>query len=155
MIVKRAYDIYLRGCEIQRMGGNLKSLLNKALYKGVQQGIFKLENELGHEGYLQSTVRMAQHSPINLRTRGNRSLEEIPASELCVVSHLLYRNFISFTDELGLPPNNFGDDMHLREILEHYDLKRLTAQAKTYILSVTNIKCDYIEIFLNNTNKPI
>lgn len=155
MIVKRAYDIYLRGCEIQRMGGNLKSLLNKALYKGVQQGIFKLENELGHEGYLQSTVRMAQHSPINLRTRGNRSLEEIPASELCVVSHLLYRNFISFTDELGLPSNNFGDDMHLREILEHYDLKRLTAQAKTYILSVTNIKCDYIEIFLNNTNKPI
>ena len=31
MIAKRAYDIYLRGCGIKRLGGELKSTMNKAL----------------------------------------------------------------------------------------------------------------------------
>ena len=31
MLAKRAYDIYLRGCGIRRMGGELKRTMNRAL----------------------------------------------------------------------------------------------------------------------------
>lgn len=148
MIVKRAYDIFLRGCEIQRMGGNLKSLLNKALNEGIQQGIFKIENELGHEDYLSSTVRMAQSSPISLRNRGNRSLEEIPASELYVVAHLLNQESLNFFKDFGLTIFEFGDEEHLRKILEHYDLKRLTAQTEKHINLAIHSKFEYANTYI-------
>ncbi len=38
MVAKRAYDIYLRGCGIRRLGGELKSTMNKALASIIRQG---------------------------------------------------------------------------------------------------------------------
>ncbi len=38
MVAKRAYNIYLRGFGIRRMGRELKSIMNKALTHAIQQG---------------------------------------------------------------------------------------------------------------------
>jgi hypothetical protein len=57
MIAKRAYDIYLRGCGIKRLGGELKSTMNKALASIIHQERVVSENEPGNTGLIFSTVR--------------------------------------------------------------------------------------------------
>jgi REase_MTES_1575 len=47
MIAKRAYDIYLRGCGIKRLGGELKSTMNKALASIIRQGRVVSEKRAG------------------------------------------------------------------------------------------------------------
>lgn len=50
VVAKRAYDIYLRGCGIKRMGHELKSTMNKALSQAVRQGVVAREDEEGWAG---------------------------------------------------------------------------------------------------------
>src|SRR5262245_25635405 len=85
MLAKRAYDIYLRGCGIKRMGNELRSILNKALANAIRQGRVLSEDETGKRGLLYSVVRMKGSPPIKLRSRGLRTFEEIPPSELQTV----------------------------------------------------------------------
>src|SRR5205085_3239874 len=118
VIAKRAYDIYLRGCGIRRLGPDLKSTMNKALHSLVHQGLVISENEPGKSGLLFSTVRSKFSPPVRLRCRGPRAFEEIPAGELRAASKLA-------SERLHLEP---GTDEHLKAILEYFDLKRLTAQ---------------------------
>ena len=57
VVAKRAYDIYLRGCGIKRMGHELKSTMNKALSHAIRQGQVVCENEAAKSGMLFSVVR--------------------------------------------------------------------------------------------------
>ena len=118
MLAKRAYDIYLQGCGIKRMGHELRSTMNKALANAIRQGRVLSEDERGKRGLLYSVVRVKGSPPIKLRSRGPRTFEEIPPSELQTVATYLAerRNLKS------------GSDEHLRAVLECFDLKRLTAQ---------------------------
>jgi hypothetical protein len=126
MIAKRAYDIYLRGCGIRRLGGELKSTMNKALASAIRQARVVSENEPGRNGLILSTVRSKETPAVKLRCRGPRTFEEIPPGELRAIGqHLCEVGHISF-----------GSDEHLRAILECFDLKRLTAQAGTALLEI-------------------
>ena len=51
VVAKRAYDIYLRGCGIKRMGHELKSTMNKALAHAIRQGRLVSEDEAAGSGY--------------------------------------------------------------------------------------------------------
>lgn len=124
MLAKRAYDTYLRGCGIRRLGGELKSTMNKALASAVRQGRVISENEPGKRGFILSTVRGRGTDPVKLRRRGPRTFEEIPAGELRAAGKYL-------AETCHLEP---GSDEHLRAILECFDLKRLTTQTGTTIL---------------------
>jgi very-short-patch-repair endonuclease len=126
MIVKRTYDIYLRGCGIKRLGGELKSTMNKALASVIRQGRVVSENEPGNTGLIFSTVRSKGGPRIKLRVRGPRTFEEIPPGELRAVGrHLCETRTMSR-----------GSDEHLRAILEYFDLKRLTTQVGTVLLEI-------------------
>ena len=126
MIAKRAYDIYLRGCGIKRLGGEIRSTMNKALASAVRQGQVISENEVGTSGLIYSTVRSKGCPPVKLRCRGPRTFEEIPPGELRTVGQHLaeFRHFRP------------GSDEHLRAILECFDLKRLTTQVGTTLLEI-------------------
>jgi very-short-patch-repair endonuclease len=126
MIAKRTYDIYLRGCGIKRLGGELKSTMNKALASIVRQGRVVSENEPGHTGLIFSTVRSKGSLPVKLRSRGPRTFEEIPPGELRAVG-----KHLSETRDMRR-----GSDEHLRAILEYFDLKRLTTQVGTTLLEI-------------------
>jgi hypothetical protein len=126
MIAKRAYDIYLRGCGIRRLGPDLKSTMNKALHSLVHQGLVISENEPGISGLLFSTVRSKASLPVRLRCRGPRAFDEIPPAELRAAGKHL-------SETHQLTP---GSDEHLRAILEYFDLKRLTAQVGTRLLEI-------------------
>src|SRR4029077_16787973 len=69
MIAKRAYDIYLRGCGIKRLGGELKSTMNKALANAIRQGRVVSENEPGKSGLILSTVRSKGTPAVKPRRR--------------------------------------------------------------------------------------
>jgi very-short-patch-repair endonuclease len=138
MIAKRAYDIYLRGCGIKRMGHELKSTMNKALANAIRRGRIVSEDELGKKGFLFSVIRIKETPPIKLRSRGPRAFEEIPPSELLVVARRLVEQH----------DFNPGSDEHLRAILECFDLKRLTTSVGTTLLEVLETKIAYVDDFL-------
>ncbi|MEO6486776.1 MAG: AAA domain-containing protein [Thermoanaerobaculia bacterium] len=143
VVAKRAYDIYLRSCGIKRMGHELKSTMNKALSHAIRQGRVVCEDEAGKSGILFSVVRVKGSSPIRLRSRGPRSFEELPPSELQVVArYLLERNDFSS-----------GSDEHLRAVLECFDLTRLTTQVGTTLLEVLERSFPYVDEFLSGFRK--
>jgi hypothetical protein len=45
VVAKRAYDIYLRGCGIKRIGHELKSTMNKALWRAIREQLLVFKNE--------------------------------------------------------------------------------------------------------------
>ena len=141
MLAKRAYDIYLRGCGIKRMGHELRSTMNKALANAIRQGRVISEDEWGKRGLLFSVVRVKGSPPIKLRSRGPRTFEEIPPSELQTVAMYLAerRNLMS------------GSDEHLRAVLECFDLKRLTAQIGTTLLEILGKRYPYVDDLLSDT----
>ena len=143
VVAKRAYDIYLRGCGIKRMGHEIKSIMNKALADGIHQQRLVSESECPEMGLPFSVVRVNGSPPIKLRTRGPRSFEEIPPSELQVVArHLVQRHGFSS-----------GSDEHLRGVLEYFDLKRLTTQVGATLLEIIERRYSYVDEFINNIPK--
>jgi hypothetical protein len=103
IIAKRAYDIYLRGCGIKRLGPELKSQMNRALSNAIRQGKVISENEPRVSGLLFSTIKKQRKSAnTRLRCRGPRTFEEIPPAELRAASKLV-------SETLHLEP---GTDEH-------------------------------------------
>ena len=143
VVAKRAYDIYLRGCGIKRMGHDLKSTMNKALADGIRQQRLVSESEGTGSGLPFSVVRVYGSPPIKLRTMGSRSFEEIPPSELQVVARYLLERHSYLS----------GSDEHLRAVLECFDLKRLTTQVGTTLLEVLERSFPYVDEYLSGMHK--
>lgn len=134
ILAKRAYDIYLRSCGIQRMGGELRKTMNQALQHLVSKGQALKEDELGKGGLMYTTVRPKGCAAVLVRNRGSRDFTEIPPSELLTVAKKLIK-------DSGFKK---GSDEHLRAILEYYDLKRLTAQVSAVLLDVLEREYPYV-----------
>jgi very-short-patch-repair endonuclease len=143
VIAKRVYDIYLRGCGIRRMGRELKSIMNKALAHAIREGRIVSVDEAEKGGLLFSVVRVKGSPPIRVRTRGPRTFDEIPPSELNAVARYL-------AESHGL---SFGSEEHMRTILDWFDLKRLTAQVGTTLRDILNRQFPYVDDFLNQITK--
>lgn len=132
MLAKRAYDVYLRGCGIKRLGGELKSTMNKALMSAIHQGRVASKIEPGDQGVLNSTIWISGKAATLLRDRGSRTFEEIPPDELRAASELVLQRG-------GIEQ---GSDDHLRAILSVFDLRRLTIQVGTALLEILAAKGD-------------
>ena len=78
MVAKRAYDIYLRGCGIKRMGRELRSTMNKALSSAIRQGKIVSESDADTKGVIFTTVRIKGTPPIKIRTRVEESSAKFP-----------------------------------------------------------------------------
>ncbi len=140
ILAKRAYDIYLRGCGVKRLGHDLRSTMNKALQNAIRQERVISEDEMEKGGLLFSVVRIKGTPPVKLRSRGTRSFEEIPPSELhAVAKYLAERHHLKS-----------GSDEHLRAILDSYDLKRLTIQVGTSLLEIIERRYPYVDDVLRD-----
>lgn len=144
VVAKRAYDIYLRGSGILRMGHELKNTMNKALGLAIRQKrvVSAFEN-MSSDGYLYSIIRVTGSPPIKLRRRGPRLFDEIPPSELqCVAKYLAERHGYSY-----------GSDEHLRAVLECFDLTRLTTQVRTTLQEILDRRFPSVDEFISNIPK--
>jgi GNAT superfamily N-acetyltransferase len=143
VVAKRAYEIYLRGCGIKRMGHELKRTMNKALAHAIRAGGVVAEDETGKGGVFFSVVRLKGSVPIRLRTRGPRALDEIPPSEIQILARYLGR-------WQGTTP---GSDENLRALLECYELKRLTTQVATSVRDSLARALPYVDEFFSGLSE--
>ena len=90
-----------------------------------------------------SVVRVKGSPPIRLRSRGSRTFEEIPPSELNVLARCL-------VERHGFA---FGTEAHLRAVLEFFDLKRLTTQVDTTLKEILERSFPYVDEFLSGMHK--
>ena len=134
---KRAYDIYLRGCGIQRMGGELKRLMNRAIQLAVRQDLVVKEDEWDVGGLVHSIVRSPDALPVLARKRGPRKFDEIPPSEIQLVARqlLMDRNFI----------DDSGSEKHLRAVLGKFELQRLTTSIGVKLLDILERRYSYVD----------
>lgn len=126
MLAKRAYDVYLRNCGIKRMGKDLQKLMNRALQQAIRSKLVIKVDECGTGGLLYSIIRKPWQASPRLRTRGDRSIDEIPPSEIRMASKYL-ESAHSFIN---------GSEEHMRHILSFYDLKRLTDHTREFLSKV-------------------
>ena len=143
MLAKRAYDIYLRGCGIKRMGRDLKSIMNKSLQHAIRQDSIVVEDELDAGGLVHTFIRNKNTPPLVLRTKGSRAFEEIPPSEILVASYLAMNN--GFFEE--------ASNEHLHAILKLFDLKRLTTATGTRLLDILGMEFDYVQKWINENGQ--
>jgi hypothetical protein len=125
------------------MGHELKSTMNQTLADCIRQQRLVSENEGPERGLLLSVVRVKGSPPIKLRTRGPRSFEEIPPTELQVVARYLLERHSYLS----------GSDEHLRAVLECFDLKRLTTQVGMTLLEVLERSFPYVNEYLSRMHK--
>lgn len=126
ILAKRTYDVYLRGCDVRRMGKEIKKLMNRALQKAVRDGLILSEDEDRKGGLLYTVLRMPGSPAVNMRERGPRVFGEIPSNEIQAVAHRVQ-------EKTGLPTTS---DMYLRAILEELDLTRLTPQVQERLVEL-------------------
>jgi very-short-patch-repair endonuclease len=133
---KRLFDIYLRSCGIKRMGHELRDSLLSALNSLLQLNALNSHSYLPGDDKLNDIVWLALSPPELVRTRGDRSLEEIPLGELRSVYELVVAR-------IGL---NKEEEDYMREMLELLDLKRLTTLAESILKRV--IAGDFLPVAL-------
>lgn len=143
MLAKRAFDIYLRGCEIRRMGGELKRAMNRALQLSIRQGHIASEDEAERDGLLHSVVRAMDVPQVLVRERGPRDFEQIPPSELQLVARRLSR-------DNGLA---IGTDPHLRAVLREFDLLRLTRQVEKGLVDALKRSYPFVDMVMENESQ--
>jgi very-short-patch-repair endonuclease len=132
MIAKRAYDIYLRGCGIRRLGGEIQKIMNSALAGAILQGRVISENVTSRGGLILSTVRSKGAPAARPRRRGPRSFDEIPPDELRAIAQRLSK-------ALNVTA---GSEEHLHAIIESLDLQFMTEQARPALLEALNSQDD-------------
>lgn len=135
---KRAYDVYLRGCGVRRMGGGLKRTMNRALQMAIATGQVVSEDEYDKGGLVFCTVRSKETPPVVLRSRGPRDFAEIPPSEVQYVARRLAM------DE-GF---DLGSEVHVRAVLSFYQLKRLTGQVENAMIDTLTRRYLYVDELL-------
>jgi hypothetical protein len=118
------------------MGHELRDSLLSALNSLLQLNALNRHGYLPGDDKLNEIVWLALSPPEILRTRGDRSLEEIPLGELRSVYELVVAR-------IGL---NRKEEDYMREILELLDLKRLTALAESILKRV--IAGDFLPVAL-------
>lgn len=142
VIGKRACDIYLRSVGVKRMGHDIRATMTEALKIAISSGSVQSVNEAVDADVMCAIYRPSGSPELVVRSRGNRSLEEIPPSEIQFVArYLANRESI-----------NMGSEEHLRRVLEFFGLKRLTNQSNAFILNVLKLNIPYVSEALEKLN---
>lgn len=139
IIGKRACDIYLRAVGIKRMGYEIKATMIQALQLALKSNEIEGVNETLDDDLLSHTFRKFGAYKLVIRTRGDRLFEEITPSEVQFVAR-----YISHKKQLTV-----GSEEHLREVLEFFDLKRLTTQVGSSILDILSRPLHHVDTALD------
>ena len=143
VLAKRAYDIYLRGCGVNRMGGEIKRLMNKALQHAIRRNLVVKEDEWGVGGLVRSIARSPDTPPVIARKRGPRNFDEIPPSELQLVARQLLLDRMNDFE--------FGSEAHLKAVLDVFELRRLTTPVRVKLRDILKRRYPYVDEVLERS----
>ena len=119
VLENRAYQTYVRASGIQRLGPQIRRILNRALAKLERDGRVVVERAAGERGYRNAVLRTPETDRIRMRDIGPRSFDEVPGSELVALAGAVKRSKADANSE----------EVY-REVLDIYGLVRMTAQVK-------------------------
>lgn len=122
MLCYRAYRLYVAAAGIAKVGKLVRSALNQAMHRAVSSGMLQEVNEFGLRDQIHKVVRPSGIPAISLRKRGDRTIEEIPPTELAYLMDEAVRLNPSLAH--ACPDDIF------RLVLEAYELVRLTSNAQ-------------------------
>ncbi len=125
IIASRAYRLYANAAGLQRTGSALRSIFNKAVSKAKREGLVELEQTDPSAPMLKSVVRLSGTPAVHVRTRGDRTVYEIPPSEIAQLMKHILRDSPRIEDE----------DL-LRSVQEFYNLQRLKAATRDHLVNI-------------------
>ena len=117
--------------------------MDKSLQHAIKQDSIVVEYELNTGGLVHAFIRSKNTPPLVLRTRGSRTIDEIPPSEILVASYLAMNN--GFFEE--------ASDEHLHAILKLFELKRLTTATGARLLDIIGMEFDYVQKWINENGQ--
>ena len=119
VLESRAYQTYVRASGMQRLGPQIRGVLNRALAR-LERGKRVVVERAGREGgYRNAMLRTVESNHVKMRKIGPRSFDEVPHSELSALVRAVRSS----------KPNAHSDEIH-HEVLGIYGLVRMTAQVK-------------------------
>ena len=112
VVTDRLYELYVRASGGQRVGKNIRHVLDQATAAAIRKGLLCQTNG-GQTGQSARTLHLPGTPPVILRRRGDRELEHIPPTEVAAVAHHILSHDTNISDSelkrLLLPPTNeFG-----------------------------------------------
>jgi len=125
MLCHRAYHLYAKAAGIGRVGRQIRSIFNRAIRKAVKLGFIEERNECETRDQLNQIVRKAGSPAVVLRTRGDRTFDEIPPAEINEMISQLRRH------NSGLE----GEEL-LRSVLDHFRIRRMTSNIRAILMRI-------------------
>ncbi len=121
IVAARLYELYVRASGGHRVGKTIRQVLNRAAYAAVRSGqLVQIDDQL--PGQAAKTLYLPGTPAVVLRHRGDRTLEEVPRSEVAAVAKEILRRDPSV-----------GDTELKRLLLVAYERVRLTENASSYL----------------------
>jgi hypothetical protein len=121
VVTDRAYELYVRASGGQRVGKNIRHILDKAVDGAIRRGLLaqvrdRAARQSGKTLYLPGT------QPVILRRRGDRELKHIPPTEVAAAAqHIVDRDAVITDSEIK------------RLLLTAYERVRLTTNASDFL----------------------
>ncbi len=115
IIVNRVFQLYARAAGYRRVGKQIRSALNKALWAAIKKGVVQSRDETGSKGLRDRTLWKPNTPSIVVRQRGQRRFEEIPDSEIA-----------AFLDQASKEAPADSEEEIFRRVLDSYEIKRMT-----------------------------
>jgi hypothetical protein len=114
LLEDRLYALYARAGDLGRIYDHTRRRFTTALAHAKSEGILAIETEVFGDSE-EKVIRLPTQPRVIVRSRGTRSLHEVPASELAeVMLEIRVNHDLISREEL------------FRALLEEYELKRLT-----------------------------
>jgi len=117
-----AYRLYILAKGLRRVTKLVRHELNRAVATAVREGLLEEIDEYGSRDIETRIVRIAGTPAVVVRPRGDRKLDDIPPSEIADVMRSLTCDSTN-----GKPEDR---ERLYRDVLAHYDLARLTDNAR-------------------------
>jgi very-short-patch-repair endonuclease len=122
VVARRAYRLLIRASGGQRLGKLTRAPLNRAAAAAVRRGLLADENPSARQTQIDRVLRLPGTPKVNLRARGDRSLDEVPMSKVVAVMTRLRAG------NPGLTPTELK-----RAVLDAYGLVRMTTGVSLYL----------------------
>ena len=119
VLENRTYQTYVRASGIQRVGPQIRRILDRALANLERDGRVVVERAAGERGYRNAVLRTPETDRIRMRDIGPRSFDEVPGGELAAL--------VGAVKESKVDANS--EEVY-REVLDIYGLVRMTAQVR-------------------------
>lgn len=115
VIATRAYRIYVKAAGIHSVGRQIRKRLNQAVYSAIRDGLILEVQEDSNRRLDLRVLRISGKPAVLLRSRGDRSIHEIPYSEIG-------RLMVKLQSESA----RISKEELFRLILDQYQLSRMT-----------------------------